>query len=287
MVNKICIYNGRGISFYVDSVIDTSCSSYELQELIGKGGNGVVWKCASQDTGDELAIKFNLATNVQGAARFQQEVGLMKRLSHGQLVSCIDDGSAPALFCRGKNWRKNITIDFAAMPLASGSLAQHLRGVSRRVPYADYSGQFIGLAQALSELHTVAVHRDIKPENILIIGESWCLSDFGICKLHYGGQDLTLITDQLGPRFWMSPEAMNRLYGNSDVITKSSDVFQLASVFWLVVTGRHPTGIISRNDWNGSSELFDIVYSALSHEPAKRPKDGPEFLSLVKSAIYL
>jgi len=74
----------------------------------------------------------------------------------------------------------------------------------------------------------------------------------------------------------MSPEAINRAIGNTDVISKQSDVFQLCSVFWFVVTGRHPSGSVSRSDWSGSVGLYSVLADALSHNQTRRPADGME-----------
>ena len=83
----------------------------------------------------------------------------------------------------------------------------------------------------------------------------------------------------------MSPEALNQLVGNDDEISKSSDVFQLCSIFWFVVTGRHPSGIICREDWGTSPDsIFEVIFNALSHNPTRRPSDGQELFDLLNQA---
>ena len=83
----------------------------------------------------------------------------------------------------------------------------------------------------------------------------------------------------------MSPESMHRVVGNNDEITKASDVFQLAAVFWFAATKRHPTGIVKVKDWNGPRKMFDVLESALSHDPQSRPQDGREFHERIKAAL--
>ena len=92
--------------------------------------------------------------------------------------------------------------------------------------------------------------------------------------------------DKVGPVFWMSPESMNKQLGNGDEITKASDVFQLASVFWFASTKRHPTGIVKGTDWTGPPEMFEVLESALSHDPQARPQDGHDFHERIKSALF-
>lgn len=62
-------------------------------------------------------------------------------------------------------------------------------------------------------------------------------------------------------KYWMSPESMNSAIGNDDAITKASDVFQLAALFWFAATKRHPTGIVKANDWCGPLEIFKVLVS--------------------------
>jgi len=135
-------------------------------------------------------------------------------------------------------------------------------------------------------LHQYAIHRDIKPNNILIIGERWLLSDYGLCAfLDDDTEQLTKVNETVGPRFWMSPEANNRNVGKDDEIDKSSDVFQLAAVFWFIINKTHPIGVLTRNDWHGSEKLFEPVFNALHYDKKIRPKDGLQFSKQIENAI--
>ena len=154
--------------------------------------------------------------------------------------------------------------------------------------YEQYAGQFRGLAGALASLHgnAEAVHRDIKPENILVLGERWLLSDYGLCTLvNPEEEDLTPEGGNVGPKFWLSPEAHNRRLGRGDEICAASDVFQLAAIFWYVVTGRHPCGIVTQEDWTGPDKLFHCLHRSLYHDLSKRPQNGGEFFTELEDAL--
>ena len=90
-------------------------------------------------------------------------------------------------------------------------------------------------------------------------------------------EDLTLEGQNVGPKFWLSPEAHNRRLGCEEEINAASDVFQLAAIFWYVATGRHPTGILTEDDWIGPKKLFSLLHRSLYHDFTKRPQDGQEF----------
>jgi serine/threonine-protein kinase len=213
---------------------------YVVDEYINKGGNAAVYKCIRSDSGDEFAVKFLLCLDEGDRRRFRQEAEILSQLNHDHIVKYIDSGDLSVVKSKGRN-RQNITIPFLVMELATSDLNKYLMKRKFSVGSEEYLGQIRGLSSALSALHEVAVHRDIKPLNILICGERWVLTDFGLCTKPNDALNLTKDYEPLGPRYWMSPEANNRVLGVRSEIVHASDVFQLAAVFWLVINGFHPT----------------------------------------------
>lgn len=266
-----------------DQITSSDGNVYEVSDRIRSGGNAVVHRCVDAGNGNEYAIKFNLSFQPNRLNRFQQEINIIKQLDHDQIIGYIDSGSVT-----GESTRRGVgtrEILFLIMPLAETNLSEYVKKNRARVSYASYIGQFKGLCQALSQLHNIAVHRDIKPENVLLIGETWLISDLGLCKLVAGSDEgLTLHGEPIGPRYWMSPEALNQALGNSDEITIKSDVYQLASIFWYVVTGRHPQGVVTRRDWTGPDYLFEPLYRSLHHDPSIRLNDARELLEALEEA---
>lgn len=162
---------------------------YEISDRIASGGNAVVHRAIEKISGEEYAIKIQLSLSPKRLLRFQREVELLQQVRHEQLISYVDHGESIANFTRrlpkGKRSEpEEKTLAFLVMPLAESNLTEVLGRNTGKLPYEDYIGQFKGLARALSTLHEKAVHRDIKPENILVKGETWMLSDFGLCKFH-------------------------------------------------------------------------------------------------------
>lgn len=281
MISLFLNHSSRNVIYIEDTIKASSGAIYEIQERINSGGNAVVHQCQQIITGEIFAIKIQLAINEKMSNRFTQEIQLVKSIEHEQLVKYIDTGTIIGLSGPNKKSRKNYT--FLIMELAEKNLTDHLKKPDFNISYADYIGQFKGLALALAALHEKAIHRDIKPDNILINGNTWLLSDFGLCKyIDHDGPDISGPGEKIGPKYWMSPESLNRTVGNVDDISKQSDVFQLCSIYWYVVTGRIPAGIVSEEDWNGPPLLFEIIFHSLSHDPAKRPKDGKELHDLLE-----
>lgn len=256
---------------------------YEVSDRIRSGGNAVVHRCVDAGNGEEYAIKFNISFHQKRIDRFKQEIEIIKQLNHDQIIRYIDSGAIEGQSSkRGQGVRE---ILFLIMPLAETNLAEYIKENRARISYATYIGQFKGLCEALAQLHNVAVHRDIKPENVLLIGATWLISDLGLCKITAGSDEgLTLQGEAVGPRYWMSPEALNQALGNIDEITIQSDVYQLASIFWYVVTGRYPQGVVTKRDWTGPDYLFEPIYKSLHHDPSVRLRDAQELLLALEEA---
>ena len=259
--------------YQIDSVITSAeGNSYEIQERIDSGGNAVVHRCLDAGTGDEYAVKFNLTFSARRIRRFLQEIELLKAIDHDQIIKYIDHGTTQGRYDRrGARQRE---IHYFIMPIAETNLLEYRK--THQITYADYIGQFKGICSALTTLHEKAIHRDLKPENILIIGETWYLSDLGLCKYNVCDVEISLEDEIIGPRFWMSPESINRVVGNSDEISVRSDVYQLASIFWFVVTGRNPQGVITEGDCTGPEALFAPLFKSLHHDPRVRYNDASE-----------
>ena len=258
---------------------------YELEDWIGRGGNASVFKGRERITGAECAIKFLMNTNFRSTKRFLREVRLLQSMRGDHITRYHGTGRIDV---RHNRATKNNALPFVVMELADCNLQEMMRNEQGPVRYEQYAGQFRGLAGALAFLHdkAKAVHRDIKPENILVLGERWLLSDYGLCTVvNPKEEDLTPEQGNVGPKFWLSPEAHNRRLGCGDEICAASDVFQLAAIFWYVATGRHPCGIVTREDWTGPQKLFHCLHRSLYHDLSKRPQNGREFFTELEDAL--
>jgi serine/threonine-protein kinase len=270
-----------------DYIVAASGRTYEIADRIDSGGNGVVHKCLDAATGEECAVKFLLSHRNVDQTRFEKELRLMQTVEHQHLIKYIDSGTVDAtLVLRGKE-KKQATTRYVVMELADGTLFERYEPIDWAVGYESYISQFRGLSEALAQIHSCALHRDIKPHNILIKGDTWLISDFGLCIFNEDDADpaLTIMDRPFGPKYWMSPEALNRIIGRPEPIVMASDVFQLAAIFWLVVNHRHPAGVLTEEDWRGPENLYAVLNRALQHDPNRRQQSGKEFLEELVEAI--
>ncbi|MCM1161344.1 MAG: protein kinase [Roseburia sp.] len=237
------------------------------------------------DTGGNIyAIKFLLRPSKKNSLRFKQEIALMQKVNHPHIIKYIDNGTVEVT----DKYGNGIEIPFVIMEKADRNLVDFLKETDK-VNYEIYAAQFRGLCGALEELHRFAVHRDIKPENILIKGETWVLSDFGLCEFLNPDehQELTRANEKVGPAFWMSPEAITSFYFGRDLISTYSDVFQICSVFVFVLTKNYPGGVLSdADDMNTTPQIKKLLIKALSNDFKKRPVNGHELLQCYNNATY-
>lgn len=279
------IYLRKNRVFYFDGeeVLGKSGFYYEICDRIGAGGNGAVYECIDQ-SGTLYAIKFLLNFTEKSKKRFKQEISLMQRLNHPHIISYVDDGLIKLKGNRHSDQEQETL--FLIMERADSNL-KDLLSSTVKLSYDIYASQFRGLSEALMEIHKYAIHRDIKPENILIKGETWVLSDFGLCEfLHMDEHcDITQEKEKVGPIFWISPEAVNKYYFGLDEIGTYSDVYQLGMIFAFVLMGRFPSGVIDKCDLLNSTEsIASVVLRTLSNNYSKRPQDGRDLLRMVNDA---
>ena len=289
---------GNGLIYIISEEIKTDRGKYFFVGAeIACGGNGLLHECTSRD--GKYAIKFLTKSKSTAKKRFQREINVMRKLNGvDNATNVVYSSEVHATRKNGKRKRK---IPYFIMKFAKWNLSEYMADKDYSINYSEYSGQFSGLAEALSELHKHTTHRDIKPENILISDGYWLLADYGLCSEVTRTEGITDKEERIaakkgrkkriGPIYWLSPEAHNRMVGEEkdrkNRIDKSSDVFQLAAVFWYVITGRHPTGTVTSKDWKlkEKTALFNFLQKCLHHHKPSRPKDGKEFLEELQIAL--
>ena len=159
-------------------------------------------------------------------------------------------------------------------------------------------GLCLQIALGLKELYALNYyHRDLKPENMFIVDGTWKIGDLGLIAT----RDQDAVEDCksiIGPRGWLSPEAMNKyltegkglLYHYDCSIDHQSDIFQLGKVFWYIMQGNVPIGGIKSSDFKEhNSDMYVLLKTMLNHSKKRRYKhidDVIEILIRINRKFY-
>ncbi|MFF4542666.1 protein kinase [Streptomyces sp. NPDC001406] len=241
-------------------------SKYLLEEPLGRGATGTVWRARQRETagaeaavpgqpGETVAIKVlkeELASDADIVMRFLRERSVLLRLTHPNIVRVRDlvvEGELLAL----------------VMDLVEGpDLHRYLRenGPFTPVAAALMTAQ---IADALAASHADGVvHRDLKPANVLLQQRDGqmhpLLTDFGIARLA-DSPGLTRTHEFVGTPAYVAPESAE---GRPQ--TSAVDIYGAGILLYELVTGRPPFG--------GGSAL-EVLHQHLSAEP-RRPSTVPD-----------
>jgi hypothetical protein len=207
---------------------------YQLEEKLGEGGMGVVFRGRHKMLRRPTAIKLLHPdkTTHDAIARFEREVQLTCQLNHPNTVAIYDFGrTSEGIFYYAMEYLEGINLD--------GLVARHGRQAEGRVIHI--LSQICG---SLAEAHGLGlVHRDIKPANLMLchrggLGDQVKVLDFGLVKAVDSQKDhaITAANVVMGTPNFMSPESFER----PDEVDGRSDLYAVAAVGYFLLTGTPP-----------------------------------------------
>ncbi|KAL3729194.1 hypothetical protein ACJRO7_026312 [Eucalyptus globulus] len=195
---------------------------------IGSGGYGKVYR-GTFPTGTLVAIKRAQQGSMQGWVEFKNEIELLSRVHHKNLVSLVG-------FC-SEHGEQLLVYEF----LPNGSIKESLSGKSGiRLDWARRLKVAIDAARGLAYLHELAnppiIHRDIKSTNILLDDHlNAKVADFGLSKPVTEGERGYVTTQVKGTMGYLDPE-----YYMTQQLTEKSDVYSFGVVMLELLTARRP-----------------------------------------------
>jgi serine/threonine protein kinase len=248
---------------------------YEILEVLGRGGMGVVYKARQTKLDRLVALKVlppETSSDPAFAERFGREARALARLSHPNIVTVHDFGQTD-----GQSY---FVMEF----VEGASLRQRLR--AGRMSPGEALAVAAQVCDALGYAHDEhIVHRDIKPENILLDRRGRVkIADFGLVKLlARKGADYTLTGpwQVMGTLKYMAPEQVD----NPLAVDHRADIYALGVVLYEMLTGGVPAGRFAPPSQKAAldSRLDAIVLRALEEDPGCRFQRASEFEESLKS----
>ncbi|XP_042420191.1 receptor-like serine/threonine-protein kinase SD1-8 [Zingiber officinale] len=219
---------------------------FALTNKLGEGGFGSVYKGTLQD-GKDIAVKRLSETSKQGFVEFRNEVELIARLQHTNLVRLLG-------WCNHQD-EKILIYEY----LPNHSLDKYLFD-SNQSSKLDWDMRFQiikGIAQGLLYLHRYSrlrvIHRDLKTDNILLDYDmNPKISDFGLARIFDGKQKEENTTRIVGTYGYIAPE-----YGLYGRFSEKSDIFSFGVIILEIISGRRNKGSYPLN---GSLNLLGYAW---------------------------
>jgi formylglycine-generating enzyme required for sulfatase activity len=257
---------------------DRLSGRFEIQQQIGAGGMGVVYRALDTNRDEAIALKVmqpGLLSNDGAKQRFMSEAKIAIGLSHPHIVKTFDV-------------QKDGAYLYLTMELLQGqSLREAMtqrKQAGREWTLDEVIGIATSLSDALSYAHKLTIHRDLKPENVWLAKDGQTkLMDFGIAKLLSGSQ-LTQTSTVMGTAYYMAPE---QLQGARD-IDHRADQYAVAVMIYELLTGKVPTGrfksVIELRD-DVSAPLSGVIDRALASQPEERFENMAVFAEQLRDAL--
>lgn len=280
----------------VPAVPRTIDDKYRIEQLLGRGGMGAVYRARDIRLDRLVAIKVVRTESFGDPAarrRFRREAQLVARLQHPAIVAIFDFGTLPDGGA------------YLVMELVRGEDLRRVLQREGRLEPARTGGILTSVCDGIEAAHAEGVlHRDLKPENILLPGGGLAAKvlDFGVAKLvvEDRGEDLARSHDAsavltaagmiVGTPAYMAPEQFHAAPADA-----RTDVFSLGVIAYEMLTGELPFGRGSLADVvlaqaRGAPPLPSgvapagmerAIVSALSGDPARRPASVRAFARML------
>ncbi len=202
---------------------------YVLEDMLGEGGMGAVYRAFDRLTGQPVALKqvmvlnngldFSSPLEAGDSTDFRlmlvQEFKTLASLRHPNIISVLDYG-----------------FDNSRQPYFTMDLLENASPITKVQAGPSRLDLVVQVVQALDYLHRRGIiHRDLKPDNVLVVAEKVKLLDFGLAIAR--GQAVDTLS--AGTLAYMSPEQLN-----GDPATEVSDLYALGLIAYEIFAGRYP-----------------------------------------------
>ncbi|XP_011014316.1 PREDICTED: G-type lectin S-receptor-like serine/threonine-protein kinase At4g27290 [Populus euphratica] len=213
------------------TTIAKATNGFSFNNKIGEGGFGPVYKGTLED-GREIAAKTLSRSSGQGINEFKNEVILITKLQHRNLVKLLG--------CSIQGEEKILVYEYMPNKSLDSFIFDQTRG-----KLLDWSKRFsiiCGIARGLLYLHQDSrlriVHRDLKASNVLLDKDMKPkISDFGLARMFGGDQTEGNTTRVVGTYGYMAPE-----YATDGLFSVKSDVFSFGILMLEIISGKKSRG---------------------------------------------
>lgn len=249
---------------------------YQIMQLLGQGGMGIVYLAQDNRLGDghQVAIKELSPAGIPSAewatalALFEQEATILAGLNHPGVTRVSD------FFNEGGYWY--LVMEYVAGESLAKALERAPAGYSEQ-QCLIWAEQLLRVLDYLHQRTPPLIFRDLKPQNIMVKNDgSLKLIDFGIARFFKSNQQLDTV--QLGTPGYAAPEQ----YGRQQTDARS-DIYSLGVVLYQLLTGYDPTNTplrmppLQQLQSAVSNRTALAIHKAMAVEPGQRHQTAGDF----------
>jgi serine/threonine protein kinase len=258
------IGSGEHAEAWLEETID---SKYRIDEILGVGGMGMVFKATRILLGDQVALKIlfpHLLNHPLQKRLFEDEAIATAQLSHPNVITIYDAYIDP-----------EYQIAYMAMELLDGISFKEVMREKAPMNQIDLYDPIIQMCDGLYAAHSLGlVHRDLKPDNIFVTQNPdgsplYKILDFGIATLA-GEINADEENKLLGTLRYMAPEQCL-----SEKVTAQTDIYALGIILYEALTRQRAVG----------KTVDSVLYDAIAPLKQRVPQIDPQFEALVESMI--
>jgi serine/threonine-protein kinase len=237
--------------------------NYKVEQKLGEGGMGEVYRGVDMMLEREVAIKFlrpELASQPQVVERFRSEAVTLAKLNHPNIATLYSFMRQGDSFIMVLEYVRGVTLD-------------HVIQQRRSIPVDQAVPIFCQVLDGIQEAHNFGViHRDIKPANMMLTEKGTLkVLDFGIARI-LGTARMTRQGNIIGTIEYMSPEQVRGMETDA-----RSDIYSLGMLLYEMLTGRCPFEI--QNE-------FELMKAQIEHYPLPPRQLNPAIPEVVEQAIW-
>lgn len=245
--------------------VKTFDDKYRLDEKLGDGASGTVYRAVDMKDGQVFAVKVLASTgSPQLEAQFRRELEMLQKLSYTANVLAVCD------FVREGD-KQYLVLEYAD----GGNLHDFVtKQASGKLDLLETKAIASSIAKTLQTIHEAQiVHRDLKPQNILRVNKAWKIADFGISK--YLGRPATAVTLQGAHTPHYSPP--EQIAGVPAAPT--ADIFSFGKLCLFMLEGKPEHDLLK---YVTSNPMKNLIEQCIEQNPDKRPSSMAEIADRLK-----
>lgn len=244
---------------------------FEVIDLLGQGGVGIVYSVNDQQRNNKVALKFlrpEVAKNRLALERFMREVKAVRKIDHSGIVQVYDTG------------RIGESLFYTMECVNGDSIRAHIKK-EKRFDLARATALMLDICEVMEKVHEVVIHRDLSSDNIMIQTDgSIRILDFGTARITEDDSELTQAGLHLGKICYSAPEQRS----DSRTVDHRADLYSLAILFFEMLTGElimfYEPVTTHRPDLTPQFDTFFI--KALAEKPEDRYDTAAELRAAIQ-----